>query len=311
MVKQLSELGEQLPCECIAVSSEHFLTSEDMLTKWFSSEKLPVMETFYRNMRRHYGILMEGSKPVSGKWNYDHDNREALKKDVPLPEPLVFANDVTGIVERLRRHGIKSLGEITEQSGKYHLLWPVNRKQSQALLEHFLRYCLPQFGRYQDAMITSDKPQSWSLFHSRIAFSLNSKMLHPLDVINQALSHWQANPDAISLAQIEGFIRQILGWREYMRAIYLVRMPEYAGLNFFNHQRALPDFFWHGETNMSCVRHAIRQSLEYGYAHHIQRLMVTGNFALLSGCSPDDVDQWYLVFTWMPLNGPKSPTPGG
>lgn len=206
----------------------------------------------------------------------------------------MFANDVTGIVERLRRHGIKSLGEITEQSGKYHLLWPVNRKQSQALLEHFLRYCLPQFGRYQDAMITSDKPQSWSLFHSRIAFSLNSKMLHPLDVINQALSHWQANPDAISLAQIEGFIRQILGWREYMRAIYLVRMPEYAGLNFFNHQRALPDFFWHGETNMSCVRHAIRQSLEYGYAHHIQRLMVTGNFALLSGCSPDDVDQWYL-----------------
>ncbi|MEC8342455.1 MAG: cryptochrome/photolyase family protein, partial [SAR324 cluster bacterium] len=132
------------------------------------------------------------------------------------------------------------------------------------------------------------------LFHSRLSFALNSKILHPREVIERALKSWEANPEIISLAQIEGFIRQILGWREYMRGIYWAKMPEYRSLNHFRYTNKLPDFFWTGKTKMRCVGQAVRQSLDHAYAHHIQRLMVTGNFAMLAGINPDEVDRWYL-----------------
>ncbi|MGL4890588.1 MAG: cryptochrome/photolyase family protein, partial [Aeromonas veronii] len=186
----------------------------------------------------------------------------------------------------LTHHGVSTIGEADAS----RLPWPITRRQSRELLAHFLTHCLPHFGRYQDAL----SERGWSLFHSRLSFSLNSKMLHPLEVIRAAESHWQANQATITLAQVEGFIRQILGWREFVRALYWEKMPDYQQTNFLGANRPLPGFFWNGETRMACGRHAIKQSLEHGYAHHIQRLMVTGNFALLAGIDPDEVDQWYL-----------------
>jgi deoxyribodipyrimidine photolyase-related protein len=150
--------------------------------------------------------------------------------------------------------------------------------------------CLPLFGTYEDAMT----PNEWSLYHSRISFSLNTKLISPIEVINKAIDEWKKRPNEIEFNQLEGFVRQIIGWREYMRGIYWQKMPEYATLNYFEHQNKLPDWYWTGKTKMSCLKHTIHQSLEYAYAHHIQRLMITGNFALLAGVHPDEVDKWYL-----------------
>ena len=167
---------------------------------------------------------------------------------------------------------------------------PITRRQSLALLKHFLNYGLPCFGTYQDAMTVD----SWSLFHSRLSFALNAKLLDPLEVIRAALQRWEEERGHISIAQIEGFVRQILGWREYMRGIYWALMPEFESMNFFGHTARLPGWYWSGETRMHCLAQAVGQSLDYAYAHHIQRLMITGNFALLAGVAPDEVNAWYL-----------------
>jgi len=152
---------------------------------------------------------------------------------------------------------------------------------------------LPQFGRYQDAM-TGKSEHAWSLYHSRLSFALNAKIISPMRVIKRAIEEFELRPNEISLAQIEGFIRQIIGWREYVRGMYWVNMPDYATLNSLDAKRNLPDFFWTGNTKMNCMKQSINQSLEYAYAHHIQRLMVIGNFCLLAGIDPDQVDEWYL-----------------
>ena len=150
-------------------------------------------------------------------------------------------------------------------------------------------FSLPYFGTFQDTMT----PDAWSVYHSRISFAMNVKLISPHEVIEKVILHYRQNNE-ISLNQVEGFVRQILGWREYMRGIYWMHMPEYASLNFFNHENKLPDWYWTGETKMKCLSHSIKQSLQFSYAHHIQRLMVTGNFALLAGIHPDEVDRWYL-----------------
>jgi len=268
------------------VDTEHFLTSRAELATFFEGKKQLLMESFYRHMRKRYDILMQGDQPVSGKWNYDAENRKKLPNTVTIPRALTFSHDVTSIVTSLNGQGISTIGEIQPK----RFIWPSNRADSLELLNFFVHHCLPDFGRYQDALTARD----WSLFHSRLSFSLNTKMLHPLEVVRAAVGAMQARPDEIQLAQVEGFVRQIIGWREYMRGIYWMHMPAYKELNFFDHQEKLPDWFWTGETKMACLSHAIGQSLEYGYAHHIQRLMVTGNFALLAGIDPDEVDAWYL-----------------
>jgi deoxyribodipyrimidine photolyase-related protein len=158
------------------------------------------------------------------------------------------------------------------------------------LLDFFVAECLPLFGTYEDAM----SPTEWSIYHSRLSFSMNTKMISPLEVINKAVEAWESNPEKITINQLEGFVRQILGWREYMRGIYWMKMPEFAKLNYFKNQAKLPDWYWTGKTKMNCLKHSISQSLQYAYAHHIQRLMITGNFALLAGVNPDEVDAWYL-----------------
>ena len=286
--RELSRLAKQLPVDSACLSSGHFLTARDDVGQFFAGKKRFLMESFYRHMRKKHGILMEDGKPAGGKWNYDVKNRNPYDGKAPIPEPLVFDNDVSDIVRMIEKSGVQTFGEIEPEK----LPWPVSREQSLALLRYFLENGLPHFGVYQDAM----SEESWSLFHSRLSFSLNTKMLHPMEVVRAAVeaSQQDRKGSKIGIEQVEGFVRQILGWREYVRGIYWARMPEYKDMDFFNHKRKLPDFYWTGRTRMNCMAKAIGQSLKRAYAHHIQRLMVTGNFALLAGIDPDQVDAWYL-----------------
>ncbi len=283
---QLKAMAADLPIEAEVFDSEHFLTGREDVAKMFAGKKRYLMERFYREMRTQHDILLEGGKPVGGKWNYDVSNRKRYDGKVPIPVPKRFQNDVSDIVKMLTSMKVRHFGRTTGST----LLWPVTRRQALAQLKHFLDEGLPHFGTYQDAMTVD----GWSLFHSRISFALNVKLLDPLEVIQAAVQRWEDDPDGITIAQVEGFVRQILGWREYMRGIYWAFMPEFENKNFFAHKGKLPDYYWTGDTRMHCLAQAIGQSLDYAYAHHIQRLMITGNFALLSGVHPDEVDAWYL-----------------
>ena len=282
---QLKQLAEKLPVPVQIADTDHFLTKRSELKDFFAGKKRYLMESFYRWMRKRYDILMDKGKPVGEKWNYDQKNRQAYTNRVPIPTPLFFANDVSDIVKKLRKHGVATIGDIQAAQ----LIWPISRVQSLEMLKNFVDDFLPNFGTFQDAMVDSN----WYLFHSRLSFAMNTKMLHPLEVIDAAIEAWQQRP-AIKIQQIEGFVRQILGWREYMRGIYWALMPDLAEMNHFDHTAELPDFYWTGNTRMRCLMAAIGQSLKQAYAHHIQRLMITGNFALLAGIHPRAVDEWYL-----------------
>jgi deoxyribodipyrimidine photolyase-related protein len=284
--QELSKLSKALSLPTASVDSEHFLTDRDEVARMFAGGKTFLMESFYRAMRKRFDILMDGEKPHTGRWNYDQDNRKRLDPKVKVPAPLLFSRDLSDIAQMLNRVGVKTIGNVT--ASKFS--WPITREEGLKVLQHFLKYSLANFGTFQDAL-TPD--YDW-LFHSRLSFVLNTKLLSPLEVIQAAIQEWKRRAHEISYSQIEGFVRQILGWREYVRGIYWAKMPGYESENFFNHRRKLPSFFWSGETKMLCVSHAVRQSLELAYAHHIQRLMITGNFALLAGIDPDEVDAWYL-----------------
>ena len=301
--QQLAEFSAQLSIASQTYSSEHFYLSDAELPRHFSAGKQHRMEAFYRKMRKRFAILMDSEgNPEGGTWNYDANNRNKLKAAdlAAVPKPLLFTNDVTEILARLERHQIKTMGQAEES-----LLWPVNRQQAKELLDYFCRYGLPLFGTFQDAMTSqlnqrADNRQ-WSLYHSRLSFALNSKIISPQWVVDTVLAHYRAqhgqllsSEPRIDISQVEGFIRQILGWREFIRGVYWVNMPEYASLNALSATRALPSWFWTGKTKMKCMRLAIEQSLDYAYAHHIQRLMITGNFCLLAGIDPAEVDAWYL-----------------
>ncbi|HLP63655.1 cryptochrome/photolyase family protein [Flavobacterium sp.] len=284
--QQLQQLCKSLTISFKAYDSEHFLATRTELGDFFSGKKTFLMESFYRYMRKKHDVLMEGNQPLTGKWNYDEENRKKLPVQHKPIEPLMFDWDVSEIVTMIEKTNCKTIGTINSKA----FLWPVNRKQSLELLDFFVTECLPFFGTFQDAMT----PSEWSIYHSRLSFSMNVKMISPKEVIDRAIEEWQRRPEAIQYNQLEGFVRQIIGWREYMRGIYWNQMPNYSQLNYFNHTTKLPEWFWSGNTKMNCLKHSIKQSLEYAYAHHIQRLMITGNFALLAGIHPDEVDAWYL-----------------
>lgn len=278
-------------CENLSIphstwDTEHFFSTREELGAFFEGRKTFVMENFYRAMRKKHQVLMEGNIPTTAQWNYDSDNRQKLPKNHKPTAPLVFDNDVTSLVSEINATTISTMGNIEAK----HFIWPVNRKQSLALLDFFVEECLPLFGTYQDAMGSGE----WSLYHSRLSFAMNVKMISPKEVIDKAIQQWERHKDTIGYNQLEGFVRQIIGWREYMRGIYWLKMPGFASLNFLNHTKKLPDWYWTGKTKMNCVRDAVTQSLNHAYAHHIQRLMITGNFALLAGIHPDEVDAWYL-----------------
>ncbi len=284
----LRKLSQTLGIDCHAVDSEHFLSHRYEVQETFAGKKTYLLETFYRRMRKKYQILMEadGDTPLTGRWNYDAENRKKLPRDIDIPPAPAFAHDASAMVQMLSRAGVRTIGRVVPE----HFDWPVTRAESLQLLNHFVQIRLSYFGDYQDAMTERDP----LLFHSKLSFAMNTKLLHPLEVVQACIAHWQQQPEAVSIAALEGFIRQIVGWREYMRGVYWAKMPAYATLNYFNHTAPLPAWYWTGDTKMNCLRHAIGQSLEHAYAHHIQRLMVTGNFALLLGVHPDEVDAWYL-----------------
>lgn len=265
----------------------HFLSTIQDFREHAEGRKQLRMEYFYREMRRRYGYLMEDKQPIGGAWNYDEENRGAFPKQGPglLPAPIQFEPDtitreILDLVDR----------EFPDHPGSLeHFDWPVTPEQARAALDDFITNRLPYFGLYQDAMWTGEP---W-LYHSRISCALNLKLLDPREVCAAAENAYQRGH--APLAAVEGFIRQILGWREYVRGIYWLHMPGYLEKNALEAQQPLPKFYWTGETDMECLRQAIGQTLQYGYAHHIQRLMVTGLFALLLGVDPKQVHEWYLA----------------
>ena len=284
--EQLKSICKSLTISTQVFDSEHFMTTREDLGAFFEGKKTYLMESFYRTIRKKYDLLMDGDKPLTGVWNYDKENRKKLPKDhVPIA-PLVLQKDISEIYKRIVSNKVKTIGNIDVDN----FIWGTTREEALALLDFFLKKCLPLFGTYQDAMT----PHYWSLYHSRLSFSINIKILSPLEVVKAAIAHWEANQEEISIAQIEGFVRQIIGWREYMRGVYWAKMPAFSQMNFLEHNNKLPDYFWTGKTKMHCVKHAVQQSLDFAYAHHIQRLMITGNFALLAGIHPDELDEWYL-----------------
>ena len=284
--KQLQDYCKLLTIPYSVTDTAHFLSTRDDVKNLFEGKKQILMETFYRTMRKHYNLLMDGEKPVGGKWNYDEDNRKKWKGTPPAPLHNLLNIDVSEVLKDIKKSDAAYFGNINAEA----FTWPVSRQDALTLLIYFVKESLPYFGHFQDAMSTKEN----YLFHSRLSFALNIKLISPIEVVQCAIDEWQQNQSKITLPQIEGFVRQIIGWREYMRGIYWWKMPEYETMNYFNHQTKLPHYFWDADTKMNCIKHAVQNSLDNAYAHHIQRLMVTGNFALLAGIHPTELDEWYL-----------------
>lgn len=265
----------------------HFLYTREEFAAHARGRKQLRMEFFYREARRRFGVLLEEGQPVGGAWNFDADNRGSFPPQGPPlhVRPVTFAPDAVtrGVIELVNARFASNPGS-TETFD-----WPVTRLQALAALEDFITHRLPLFGRFQDAMWRGEPV----LFHSRLSAALNLKLLNPREVIAAAEQAYREG--SAPLPAVEGFIRQILGWREYVRGIYWLRMPDYGERNALNAHQPLPAFYWTGETEMNCLRQAIGQTLEHGYAHHIQRLMVTGLYALLLGVEPREVHEWYLA----------------
>jgi deoxyribodipyrimidine photolyase-related protein len=252
---------------------------------WSRGKRALRMEFFYRDMRRRTGILMNGSEPEGNRWNFDKENRKSLPARIKPPPPPAFAPDAItrAVISLVQARFADHFGDAGDFS------FPVTAQQAEAALADFIARRLPGFGDWQDAMKTGEP----TLFHALISTSLNLGLLDPLKICAAAEAAWRAG-DA-PLAAVEGFIRQIIGWREFIRGIYWLHMPDYADKNALGASRALPWFYWSGETPMNCLHHAIADTRANAYAHHIQRLMITGNFALLAGLDPAAVDEWYMI----------------
>lgn len=243
------------------------------------------MEYFYREMRRRHGVLMDGGEPCGGAWNFDQENRKALPRGQAVPRPRHFAPDpiTAEVIALVRQHFPGRIGEPGD------FAWPVTQEDAELALQDFLDHRLASFGTWQDAMAAGQP----FMFHALISSALNLGLLDARDIIARAEAAYRRG--AAALNAVEGFIRQILGWREFIRGVYWQHMPGYAARNALAARRHLPAFYWTGETDMRCMAEAIGQTIRHAYAHHIQRLMITGNFALLAGLDPDQVDQWYLA----------------
>ena len=283
-----------LPVEMRA--DTRFLCPREVFADWAGDRRSLRMEYFYREMRRRTGYLMDGDKPAGGDWNYDAENRKALPKGHRPPERLRFDPDAmtAQVIEMVATRFADHFGGLDKFG------WPVTRADALKALDHFIADALPGFGDFQDAM----KQGEPFLHHSLISPCLNAGLLTAAEVCDAAETAWRS--DHAPLNAVEGFIRQIIGWREYVRGIYWHLMPAYAGTNALNATRDLPWFYWSGETDMNCLKQCIEETRDHAYAHHIQRLMVTGNFALLAGVEPKQIEDWYLAvyadaYDWVEL----------
>ncbi len=296
--RALADWAERARAQGIAVTpvdTEHFLTAREDCQRLFQDSRQWLMERFYREQRRKQGVLLTpDGKPEGGQWNFDADNRKPWKGQPPAPADTRPRHDHTALWQSIEAAGVHTMGDPQAAA----LRWPLHREEALAQLDHFIAHGLPHFGDYQDAL----SGRSDYLFHSLLSFALNTKMLRPREVIARAEQAWREGH--APLHAVEGFIRQILGWREYVRGFYWAHMPGYTEVNVLGHERPLPEWFWTGRTQMACLARAIGQSLETAYAHHIQRLMVIGNFALLAGLQPEALHRWYLgiyidAFEWV------------
>jgi deoxyribodipyrimidine photolyase-related protein len=291
---RLIEALDAAPLSVTQLPDDRFICSLDEFDRWAEGRKELRMEYFYREMRRKTGYLMEEGKPAGGKWNYDHDNRKPAQADMLRARPMRFAPDA--ITEDVLDLVAERFGD---HFGDLRPFWfAVTRAEARRALAHFARELLPGFGDFQDAMLSGDR----FLHHSVLSPYLNIGLLSPVDICERIIEEWKEG--RIPLNAAEGYVRQVIGWREYMRGIYFREGPDYAQRNVLGHQRGLPAMYWGGETRMNCVSQAVEQTKEEAYAHHIQRLMVTGNFALLAGIDPAQVHAWYLAvyadaFEWV------------
>lgn len=281
---RLIEKLKHAPLTVRILPDDRFLCSHERFERWAKGRKSLRMEYFYRELRKETGLLMEGDGPAGGEWNYDKENRKPPPGEVEASGPMQFTPDDT----------VDAVLDLVEArfSGHFGDLRPftlaTDRGQARRALAHFIKTGLPKFGDYQDAMLE----ESRYLYHSGLSAYLNAGLLDPMEICRAAEEAWKQG-DA-PLNAVEGFIRQIIGWREFVRGIYFLEGPDYPRRNRLNHRRKLPDLYWGAETGMNCLAHAVRQTKEDAYAHHIQRLMVTGNFALLAGIDPGEVHEWYL-----------------
>lgn len=288
LTEQLKNFSNTLPIPTTEVDSFHFMASKQELQEYFTGKKQYVLEFFYRKMRKKFDLLMAGDQPQGGQWNFDKNNRKKWKGSPEIP-PVFKPNskDLTSLEQLFKNHEVKSIGRFDSTS----FLYPLSREECLKQLDYFCENLLVHFGDYQDAFHTKEI----NLFHSRLSFGLNTKMISPLEVVEKVISHYRENTDVIAISQVEGFVRQIVGWREYMRGIYWTQMPHYKTKNTLGNNHTLPEFYWTAKTKMNCLHQSVKNSLDHAYAHHIQRLMILGNFALLAQVDPDQVDEWFLA----------------
>ena len=288
--------SKQLNQKVTIREDSRFLCAPSEFAQWAEGRKQLRMEFFYREMRRKYSVLMDADGPIGGQWNYDAENRKPPASGLDIPQtykaqPDAITQEVMTLVET---HFADHFGDLAP----FH--FAVTRDQALAALDEFITRRLQLFGDYQDAMIQGEP---W-MYHSHIGLYLNCGLLNPLECIERAEAAFHNG--SAPLNAVEGFIRQILGWREYVRGIYWLKMPDYKAMNFLDAQRPLPDFYWTADTQMNCLRQCVTETKQNAYAHHIQRLMVLGNFALLAGLDPDAVNDWYLLvyadaYEWVEL----------
>ena len=280
-------LNDELDGIIEILPDDRFICSSSEFRDWAEGRQQLRMEYFYRTLRRKYDVLMDGDKPEGGSWNYDKDNRSPAKDGLNIPKPYMNGTDqiTQDVIDIVQEKFADHFGEIKP----FH--YAVTRQGALDALDNFIDTRLAKFGTYQDAMLSGEP---W-MFHSHISLYLNCGLLGPLECIQKAGHAYHAGQAPLN--SVEGFIRQILGWREYVKGIYDMMMPEYRSKNHLEAKRALPDFYWSGETQMNCIKQCVSETRENAYAHHIQRLMVLGNFALVAGLHPDEVNEWYhLVY---------------
>ena len=270
----------------------HFMCSRADFIHWVDSKKELRMEFFYRKMRAKYDVLMEGKEPTGGAWNYDAENRKAFGKagpqNVPSAPPLSIDALTQAVINDVEKYFPNHPGSVA------NFIWPVTREAALQFLDDFIENKLAGFGDHQDAMwFDANKSQSPYLWHSLLSTSLNLKLLNPREVIAAAVTAYKKNN--LPLASVEGFIRQILGWREFIRGVYWLDMPQMAEANHYNHIRQLPRWYWSADTQMNCMKQTINDTMQHAYAHHIQRLMVTGMFGVLAEIDPKQMAAWYLA----------------
>ncbi len=287
LAESLTRAAGNAGAEVSVLPDRHFLCSLDDFRSHAEGRKQLRMEYFYRQMRREHDVLLNDGEPVGGRWNFDRDNRERPESEAMenAPPPVAFEPD------EITREVLELVADrFADHPGRLdHFDWPVTPSQADQALRDFVTHRLGRFGPYQDTMWTGAP----FLYHSRLSSAMNLKLLDPRDALKAAEDAYHTG-DA-PLQSVEGFIRQVLGWREYVQGVYWLHMPEYIDSNFLDARRELPAFYWTGEVPSVCLAEAIGQTLEFGYAHHIQRLMITGLFALLAGVHPRRVHEWYLA----------------